>query len=214
MKMTTDRSWKHTPVFRRSAGSKNVMSRNKPRGNEAVFLCLLLGTLALAGCENRACTIGNLSHPPIDRTGGVEYRDERKLVYVSWYGMDFHGRPTASGEPFDMHALTCAHRDYPFGTQLRVSNPATGNECTCTVNDRGPFIALRDLDLSFGAALQVDLVHPGVAQLFIEPVGLDPSYHDADIERLCRSAAVHSDWPVPLEICLTFTPSAPPGDKS
>ena len=105
-----------------------------------------------------------------------KYRGERKVVLASWYGRDFHGRPTASGESFDMHALTCAHREYPFGTLLRVSNPRTGNDVNCTVNDRGPFIAGRDLDLSYGAAQRVDLIGPGVAHLYAEPVGRDPRY--------------------------------------
>lgn len=93
---------------------------------------------------------------------------ERRLVKASWYGNEFHGRLTASGEPFDMYTLTCAHRDYPFGTQLRVSNPRTGNSCDCIVNDRGPFIAERELDLSFAAAMHVDLLEAGVAEVYIE----------------------------------------------
>jgi rare lipoprotein A len=141
--------------------------------------CMLVLAI-LAGCGSSAYERRPASYPLPEREGqppvAEMHRGERRLVLASWYGKDFHGRPTASGEPFDMHALTCAHREFPFGTLLRVSNPKTGGESNCTVNDRGPFIAGRDLDLSYGAAKRVDLVGPGVAQLYIEPVGRDLRY--------------------------------------
>jgi len=95
---------------------------------------------------------------------------------ASWYGRDFHGRPTASGEIFNMYDYTCAHREYPFGTKLRVTNLNNKKEVICTVNDRGPFVAGRDLDLSYGAAKQIDLIGPGVAEVFMEPIGRDYQY--------------------------------------
>ena len=141
--------------------------------------CLLVAAV-LAGCGSSTYERRPASYQPPEREGQPpvveERRGERMLVHASWYGSDFHGRPTASGDPFDMHALTCAHREFPFGTLLRVSNPKTGSESNCTVNDRGPFIAGRDLDLSYGAAKRVDLIGPGIAQLYIEPVGRDLRY--------------------------------------
>ena len=97
-------------------------------------------------------------------------------VVASWYGEDFHGRPTSSGETFDMNALTCAHKEYPFGTQLKVTNTANNKSVTCTVNDRGPFIKGRDIDLSYAAARQIDLIGPGTAPVLIEVQGRDASY--------------------------------------
>ncbi|MEW6676132.1 MAG: septal ring lytic transglycosylase RlpA family protein [Nitrospirota bacterium] len=70
---------------------------------------------------------------------------------ASWYGPDFHGRPTSSGELFNMYALTCAHREHPFGTRLKVTNISNNKTVSCVINDRGPFVSGRDLDLSYAA---------------------------------------------------------------
>jgi rare lipoprotein A len=97
-------------------------------------------------------------------------------VIASWYGAEYHGRPTASGEPFNMYALTCAHREFPFGTMLRVSNPTNQRTVECTVNDRGPFVAGRDLDLSYAAAKRIEIIGSGVASVDIEPFARDMRY--------------------------------------
>jgi len=97
-------------------------------------------------------------------------------VVASWYGDDFHGRPTSSGETFDMNALTCAHKEYPFGTKLKVTNTSNNKSVECIVNDRGPFIKGRDIDLSYAAAREIDLIAPGIAPVLIEILGRDASY--------------------------------------
>jgi rare lipoprotein A len=104
------------------------------------------------------------------------FKGDKKKVVASWYGPDFHGKPTSSGELFNMYALTCAHREYPFGTKLKVVNPQNNKDVECTVNDRGPFIPGRDLDLSYAAAKKIDLVGPGTGTVVIEPVGRDLRY--------------------------------------
>ena len=71
---------------------------------------------------------------------------------ASWYGPGFHGRLTANGEKFDMHELTAAHKTLPFGTRVLVHNPRTGKEVVVRINDRGPFIKGRVIDLSKAAA--------------------------------------------------------------
>ena len=81
---------------------------------------------------------------------------------ASWYGAFHHGRPTASGEPFDMNALTAAHRTLPLGTRLRVTNLTNGRSVDVRVNDRGPAIRGRIIDLSRGAAAALDAVAAGV----------------------------------------------------
>jgi rare lipoprotein A len=98
------------------------------------------------------------------------------FVVASWYGPEFHGRPTASGETFDMHAMTCAHKEYPFGTRLRVTNTANGKSVECIVNDRGPFVKGRDIDLSLAAAQKIDLIGSGTAPVVVEVQGRDASY--------------------------------------
>ena len=80
----------------------------------------------------------------------------------SWYGPYFHGRLTANGERYDMHGLTAAHKTLPFGTQLRVCYEGCVD---VRINDRGPFIGARELDLSYGAAKTIGLINPGVANV-------------------------------------------------
>ncbi|MBI5847420.1 MAG: septal ring lytic transglycosylase RlpA family protein [Nitrospirae bacterium] len=97
-------------------------------------------------------------------------------VVASWYGSDFHGKPTSSGQIFDMHLHTCAHKQYPFGTKLKVTHKTNNKSVECVVNDRGPFVKGRDLDLSYAAAKQIDLVGPGIALVLLEIQGRDASY--------------------------------------
>jgi rare lipoprotein A len=95
---------------------------------------------------------------------------------ASWYGPDFHGKPTSSGEIYDMNGLTCAHREYPFGTKLKVTNVSNNKSVNCTVNDRGPFVSGRDLDLSYAAAREIGLIGQGTSEVRIEYIGRDTSY--------------------------------------
>ncbi|WP_456481101.1 septal ring lytic transglycosylase RlpA family protein [Oceanithermus sp.] len=93
---------------------------------------------------------------------------------ASWYGPGFHGRPTASGEVFDMYALTAAHRTLPFGSIVRVLRLDTGDAVTVRINDRGPFKKDRIIDLSYAAARKIGLDHDGTARVRIEVVGYEP----------------------------------------
>ena len=86
--------------------------------------------------------------------------DEREMV-ASYYGRDFAGEATATGEPFDPEGYTAAHKSLPLGTELRVSYG--GESVRVVVNDRGPYIAGRDIDLSLAAAQEIGLVEPGSA---------------------------------------------------
>lgn len=84
---------------------------------------------------------------------------------ASWYGAEFQGRPTASGEVFDMNGISAAHRTLPFGTLVRVRNLDNGLEAEVRINDRGPFVRGRILDLSRGAARRLGMVEAGVAKI-------------------------------------------------
>jgi rare lipoprotein A len=97
-------------------------------------------------------------------------------VTASWYGTQFNGRPTSSGERYDMYGHTAAHKTMKFGTRLRVTNPDTDQSVDVIVNDRGPFIAGRDLDLSFGAARAIGFDSKGVGRVKIEFLGRDMRY--------------------------------------
>jgi len=93
-----------------------------------------------------------------------------KVVYASWYGCEFARRPTASGDRFDPDGLTGAHRTLPLGTRLRVTNLSNGRSVLVTINDRGPFVGRRELDLSYGAARQLGMVRTGIARVMMEPI--------------------------------------------
>jgi rare lipoprotein A len=86
---------------------------------------------------------------------------------ASYYGKEFHGRKTASGERYDMHALTAAHRTLPFGTIVRVTSAASGKSVQVRINDRGPFIADRIIDLSYAAAKAIGMLSVGQVRIDI-----------------------------------------------
>ena len=89
---------------------------------------------------------------------------------ISFYSDEFDGRKTASGEKFDMHDMTAAHRTFPFGTRLRVTNLDNGKSVEVRVNDRGPFAKGRILDVSLKAAKKLEMVGKGTARARIEVV--------------------------------------------
>lgn len=84
---------------------------------------------------------------------------------ASWYGNSFHGRKTASGQIFDQNALTGANRTLPFGSVVRVTNLRNGRYVDITINDRGPFIKTRIIDISRAAAREIGILHRGVARV-------------------------------------------------
>jgi len=127
---------------------------------------LPLGTLLLAGL---ALGTGCRSAQTVP---GAEQVRERSSGHVqrgvaSWYGPKFHGRRTANGEIYDMHGLTAAHRTLPFGTWVRVTHLGNGRSVDLRINDRGPFVKGRTIDLSYAAAQQLDMVGTGTAQVEI-----------------------------------------------
>jgi rare lipoprotein A len=87
---------------------------------------------------------------------------------ASWYGQEFDGKETASGQVYDMLAPTAAHPWLPFGSLLRLTNPKTGESQVVRINDRGPFMDGRELDVSYVAAIRLGLIECGVARLRIE----------------------------------------------
>ena len=91
---------------------------------------------------------------------------------ASWYGKEFHGRPTANGEPYDMHAVTAAHKTLPLETHVKVTHKKNGRSIIVRVNDRGPFVSGRIIDLSCRAAEQLDMIGPGTARVKVEAVQL------------------------------------------
>lgn len=104
----------------------------------------------------------------------VEDPDYDVTGLASWYGDQFNGRPTATGEIFDMHALTAAHKTLPLPGLVEVTNLANGRSVVLRVNDRGPFVDNRVIDLSRGAAVELDMLSRGVGQVRVRYLGRAP----------------------------------------
>lgn len=115
----------------------------------ALFFCLVIG-LQACGQAHRTSPYKSYFSPTQSFTG-----------VASWYGKGFHGRRTANGEIYNMYRYTAAHKKLPLGTILRVKNLANGKSVYVRVNDRGPYIKGRDLDLSLKAAQALDFVRSG-----------------------------------------------------
>ncbi|MEJ1162933.1 septal ring lytic transglycosylase RlpA family protein [Variovorax sp. CCNWLW186] len=117
-----------------------------------------------SGGTSKPYTVLGRAYQPI-----TDDRPFRESGIASWYGRKFHSASTASGEPYDMYAMTAAHKTLPLPSYVRVRNPANGREVIVRVNDRGPFVDGRIIDLSYTAALKLDLLR-GVAPVEIERI--------------------------------------------
>jgi rare lipoprotein A len=140
------------------------------RGPAGIGVALLVGMALLAGCARpRAVVTAPVTRPTVGH---------EEVGLASWYGVPYHGRRTASGEIYDMHQMTAAHRSLPFGTWLAVENRSNGRVAELRVNDRGPFVDGRILDLSYGAARVLDGIGPGVIpvrlRVIAPPAGTPP----------------------------------------
>lgn len=119
---------------------------------------LLVSILTLPACMTVPKGIGDYDAGYVDR--GI----------ASWYGGDFHGRPTASGENYDQFKMTAAHRLLPLGSVVRVTNAENGRGVEILINDRGPFIKGRIIDLSYAAAERLGGVDPGTLPVVVEVI--------------------------------------------
>ena len=133
---------------------------------------------------------------------GRWYRPEEQPDYdetgmASWYGDEFHGRPTATGERFDMNALTAAHKTLPLPGLVEVTNLANGRRVVVRVNDRGPFVDGRIIDLSRGAADALDLRRAGVGEVRVRYLGRAPRQGGGATLQYAAAAPTSPPQPVP-----------------
>jgi rare lipoprotein A len=141
----------------------NAMARPAPCRASVAAWILFTAVAVLSGCSTtpeRGRTVPDAAAPA---RPGVEVGRGR----ASWYGPGFHGKRTASGERFDMNDLTAAHRTLPFGTRVRVRNIQNGREVVVRINDRGPLVRDRIIDLSRAAAAALDLLQAGEAPVVL-----------------------------------------------
>ena len=122
--------------------------------------------VALAALGAAACSGAGPRPSAVEPARPEEHRVETGLA--SYYARGLQGHVTASGERYDRHQLTCAHRSYPFGTLLRVTDLENGRSVVVKVNDRGPFAEGRVVDLSWAAARALDMIERGLVRVAVE----------------------------------------------
>lgn len=110
--------------------------------------------------KTRPYSINGITYYPLADAYGYE-----KTGVASWYGKKFHGRRTANGEVYDMYGVSAAHKTLPLGTVVEVTRLSTGRKIALRINDRGPFVADRIIDLSYGAAKRLGMVEDGTARV-------------------------------------------------
>lgn len=121
----------------------------------AGLVLLLAAGLSIGGCA--------ASRPPAGEPAG-------EVGIASYYSAAFHNGQTASGERYSKYAMTAAHRTLPFGTRVRVTHLESGRHVVVRINDRGPFVKGRIIDLSYAAARKLGMVREGVAKVRVEPL--------------------------------------------
>jgi rare lipoprotein A len=142
-------------------------------------------------------TIRGKRYYPIVPHIGQKFRGK-----ASWYGLDFHGGKTSNGEYYDMHSLTAAHKTLPMNTLVKVTNLKNGNSTIVRINDRGPFVEGRIIDLSYLAAQELGMIDNGTADVELEVIDFDqvasnykhPSSRDYDDSRLGVSKETYDEY--------------------
>ncbi len=130
---------------------------------------------ALKGWQKPYRVMGESYTPLLNHEGFVEEG------IASWYGKKFHGRKTSNGEIYDMYAMTAAHKTLPLGVFVRVENKSNGRVEVVRVNDRGPFVAGRIIDLSYAVATKLAVVGPGTARVTVTALGYQQKKADGTI---------------------------------
>ena len=154
-------------------GMSGVMRRRLAHGLAALLLAVSIGAGAGSGSDRTQSTQVK-SNEGSTQTSRTVTRKLFQVGAASWYGEQYDGKTTASGEPFDMYDFTAAHATLPLGTFVRVTNLSNGKTVILRVNDRGPFVNGRIIDVSYNAARVLDFLKKGVQR-----VRLDVEEHPA-----------------------------------
>jgi rare lipoprotein A len=213
------------------------------RSSRALQCCLLLSSLVVtswaSNAEAQTPTRGRTAktapqkaedaggNPPSYEVFGKRYKvrtssdgyQERGIA--SWYGNPFHGRPTSSGDMYDMHEMTAAHTSLPLPTWVEVTNLSNGKSVVVKVNDRGPFVANRVIDLSYGAAKALDIVQAGTARVEIRALGARPKEPTAQRPETAarqsndraRTSTADARVAVPTPVEVPSAPAKPPPES-
>ncbi len=143
-----------------AAPAKTTDARGKTNQRLSIIICLFVAVALLGLCLTPSLASARRKQKPAP----IGWTQTGK---ASWYGQYFHGRQTACGERYNMHAMTAAHLTLPFHTYVRVTNLKNGKSVVVKINDRGPYVDGRVIDLSRGAANKIDMLNSGVAKVKI-----------------------------------------------
>ena len=137
-----------------------------------IISSLVISLFLLSACSGKhRVPVDRRMPPPEKQMTKKEVPKGVQYGIASWYGKDFHGKPTSSGEIYDMYQLTCAHNTLPLGTMVMVTNMENGKSVELKVNDRGPFVKDRIIDLSYAAAQIIGMYEKGTAYVKVEFIG-------------------------------------------
>lgn len=152
-----------------------------------ITIITIITTLGLFNIDDTTATISNETiidteaiELNIEKQEPIIKIEERAPMRASWYGPKFHGKLAANGEIYDQMALTAAHKTLPFGTMLKLTNPSNGKSVLVRINDRGPYIEGRHIDLSKAAAIAVGSLEKGVITVNVEQVSTIASLTPSD----------------------------------
>src|SRR5215475_7301799 len=203
--------------------ARGMMGRGPALGRIVRVGVLMLAAAALSGCASADRTSKYSKRiveegEPVPKGGGnykvgQPYRLNGRTYYpsedsryraegiASWYGPDFHGRETANGEVYDMHAISAAHTTMPIPSYARVTNLDNGRSIIVRVNDRGPYVGNRIIDLSIGTAKALDFYSRGLARVRVEYVGRAP-LEGSDDTMLMATLRDGSPAPAPSKVMI------------
>lgn len=173
--------------------------------SDSLRLMLALGALfsfMLAGCSSQDFASASSPAARYYAPEPMSYGGSRTEV-ASWYGPGFAGRRTSSGETYNPEGLTAASKTLPLGSHVRVTNPDTGKSVVVRINDRGPFVRGRSLDLSHGAAKQIGMTGKGVGRVEVTPTATSTPATSGDI------AAYADSTPAPAARHLSYVSYVP-----
>jgi rare lipoprotein A len=182
------------------AGAARAGSDSNPNhlGPITWALAFTLGvlTLILAGCSSQNYTPASLPAPSYHYSPSAQSYGTSRTEVASWYGPGFAGRRTSSGETYNPEALTAASKTLPLGSHVRVTNPDTGRSVVVRINDRGPFVRGRSLDLSHGAAQQIGLTGKGVGRVRVTPTATSTPALSSATSTYAESSVISTSRPV------------------
>jgi len=139
-----------------------------------IFIVSVLGVLQIdetnARISHETLIDASAMELNIDKEKPVLQITKKGTMRASWYGPKFHGKLAANGEVYDQMAMTAAHKTLPFGTMLKLTNPSNGKSCIVRINDRGPYVKGRNIDLSKAAAIALGTLKKGVVDVEVEQI--------------------------------------------